>query len=87
MSVLRPERDLFLFSLRPEYAKALFSGLKKYELRRGAGSDLKRGDLAVVYVSGRIKRLFGCFEIGSVFRGSPEEVWRYVSSKRDSGVG
>lgn len=80
-------REYFLFSIRPEYATAIFSGVKRFELRRGSGEELKQGDIAIVYASGRVKRIFGRFIVGRIYRGPPAKIWRIVTSNRDSGVG
>lgn len=80
-------REYFLFSIRPEYASAIFSGVKRFELRRGSGEALKQGDIVIVYASGRVKRIFGRFVVGRIYRGPPARIWRIVTSIRDSGVG
>jgi len=74
-----------LFSIRPEYANAIFSGVKKFELRR-AGPEIEQGSVAVVYASGRVQRIYGFFYIGRVLKGPPDEIWRLVTSRKDSGV-
>uniref|UniRef100_A0A7C1I367 DNA-binding protein n=1 Tax=Fervidicoccus fontis TaxID=683846 RepID=A0A7C1I367_9CREN len=77
----------FLFSIRPLYADAVFSGVKKYELRRGFIDELTTGDIVFLYVSGNEQRIKGLFRAGRIFRGTPQEVWRYVSSDPLSGIG
>ena len=78
---------VFLFSIKPVYATAIVTGVKKFELRRGGGGQLMPGDVAVIYASGKVKRIYGHFIVGRIFRGSPREVWRMVTSRRDSGIG
>ncbi|MEM4748427.1 MAG: DNA-binding protein [Thermosphaera sp.] len=77
----------YLFSIRPVYAYRIFTGVKKYELRRYLGFEIERGDEIVLYVSGRVKSIMGEFTAGRVIRGSPEEVWRRLSRIPDAGVG
>ncbi|MGC8910223.1 MAG: DNA-binding protein [Fervidicoccaceae archaeon] len=76
----------YLFSIRPEYAQAIFEGKKKFELRRGRGAGLEEGGIAVVYVSGRIKEIRGEFTIGRLRIGTPQEIWRYVKRKNPGGI-
>jgi len=76
----------YLFSIRPEYAQAIFEGKKRFELRRGRGGGLEEGGIAVVYVSGRVKEIRGEFTIGRIRVGTPEEIWRYVRRKNPSGI-
>lgn len=78
--------SIYIFSIRPEYAEAIFSGRKKFELRRGKGKDLIKGGLAIVYVSGRVKAILGEFTIGRIIRGPPEKIWRYVRKKNEKGI-
>jgi predicted transcriptional regulator len=78
---------LFLFSIKPVYANAILSGVKRFELRRGSGNDFSYGDIVVIYASGRVKSIVGEFTVGRVFRGSPLHIWRIVSSRRDYGIG
>ena len=75
-------RDV-LMSIRPEYAEAIFSGSKVYELRRrrpsfGAGSRI------VVYSSSPDKRLLGTFEAGAVHEADPRTLWKLV--RRHAGI-
>ncbi|WP_448577133.1 DNA-binding protein [Thermosphaera sp.] len=78
---------IYLFSIKPVYAYRVFTGVKKYELRRYMGFEVRRGDRIILYVSGRVKSLMGEFTAGRVITGSPEEVWRKLSRIHDSGVG
>lgn len=78
---------LFLFSIRPIYARAVLSGAKRYELRRGEVDGISPGDTVFLYVSGREQRIEGLFRAGRVFRGTPHEVWKLVASDPTSGVG
>lgn len=77
----------FLFSIKPIYAKGVLSGVKKYELRRGRLEEMESGDTIFLYVSGNEQKIQGLFRAGKIFRGSPQEVWRFVISDPLSGIG
>lgn len=76
----------FLFSIRPVYARAVLSGVKRWELRRGSLESMSMGDAVVLYVSGNEQRITGMFRAGRIYRGSPHQVWRLVSGDPLSGV-
>ncbi len=67
---------IYLFSIKPVYAYRIFTSVKKYELRRHMGFEVRRGDRIILYVSGRVKSLMGEFTAGRVITGTPEEVWK-----------
>ncbi len=74
-------------SIRPRYARAIFAGIKKFELRRLIrGGPISGGSLIVVYVSGKVKSIVGEFTAGTVYRGTPEAIWNIASGK-GNGVG
>lgn len=75
-----------LFSIRPEYAEAILAGIKKFELRRGASKTLTPGTIAVIYASGRVKRIVGHFIIGRIYKGTPAMIWKIVTSDKKYGV-
>lgn len=72
-------RDV-LMSIRPEYAEAILSGVKTFELRRRRPS-FASGSRVVVYSSFPDQRLLGTFKAGAVHEASPEKLWRLVSEK------
>jgi predicted transcriptional regulator len=72
-------RDV-LMSIRPEYAEAILSGKKTFELRRRRPS-FAVGSRVVVYSSSPDQRLLGTFEAGSVHEASPDEIWQMVSKR------
>ena len=78
--------QVFLFSIKPRYAEAIFSGRKKYELRRLKSLSIPRGSLIVLYVSGDIRSITGEFTAGEVIEDKPENVWRTVKKPR-TGIG
>jgi len=80
------EAQLYLMSIKPRYAKDIFAGKKKYELRRLVGlPPVVEGSTIVVYVSGNVKSVVGEFTAGRVFQAAPERVW-VIASKPGSGV-
>jgi predicted transcriptional regulator len=72
-------RDV-LMSIRPEYAEAILSGAKTFELRRRRPS-FASGSRVVVYSSSPDQRLLGTFEAGTVHEANPGSLWRLVSKK------
>jgi len=78
---------LYLMSIRPQYARAIFQGRKKFELRKLSGvPPVDEGSVIVVYSTKPEQRIIGEFRAGSVVRGSPERVWALVSGP-GSGLG
>lgn len=71
---LRP----LLLSLKPKYAGLIFEGTKKIELRRRVASSMENRN-AFVYVSSPVMQLQGGFQVGQVWKGTPEEVWYWAS--------
>lgn len=69
-----------LLSIRPEYAKKIFSGDKTVELRRKC-PRVKNGDLVLVYVSSPVKALIGAFRVDDVISKPPIELWEKVKNK------
>lgn len=72
-----------LLSIKPEYANAILSGNKRYELRRSIFKDESVQTL-FMYASSPVKRIVGKFEISSIINKSPRELWDEV--KDGSGV-
>jgi predicted transcriptional regulator len=70
-------RDV-LMSIRPEYAEAIFSGAKTFELRRRRPS-FAPGSRVVVYSSSPDQRLLGTFEAGDIHEQNPSKLWKIVS--------
>lgn len=68
-----------LISLRPCFAELIFMGLKQVELRRRF-SDLVEGRQVFIYVSSPERILRGGFRVEQIWKGSPESIWREVSS-------
>ena len=67
-----------LFSLKPQYAKLVFDGPKKVELRRRVLTRMRGRDI-FIYVTSPVGKLRGGFRVGEVWKGPPEEIWNVVS--------
>ena len=65
-----------IFSLKPYYAKLVFEGIKKIELRRRISAIEEQNVL--IYVSSPEKTLRGGFRVGHIWKGSPQEIWDKV---------
>ncbi len=63
-----------LLSVRPQFAEAIVSRRKKYELRR---SIFKRKDVDRVYIysTSPVSKIVGSFEVEEVIEDSPESIW------------
>lgn len=66
-----------LMSIRPQYAAAILTGSKTFELRRRRPS-FAEGSRVVVYSSSPDQRLLGTFEAGAVHEADPAKLWRVV---------
>lgn len=62
-----------LLSIHPVYAKEIFEGRKKVELRRVGFARIPR--FIVVYVTKPIGKVAGFFEVAQVTEAHPEEIW------------
>jgi predicted transcriptional regulator len=69
-------RDV-LMSIRPQYAEAILSGSKLYELRRRRPS-FGVGSRVIVYSSSPDQRLLGTFEAGTIHEADPDALWKLV---------
>jgi predicted transcriptional regulator len=76
-------RDV-LMSIKPQYAAAILSGSKTFELRRRRPS-FAPGSRVVVYSSAPDQKLLGTFEAGEIHADDPERLWALVSE--DAGIG
>ncbi|MEB3760182.1 MAG: DNA-binding protein [Desulfurococcales archaeon] len=76
---------MYLMSIRPQYSRMIFAGIKKYELRKLSGGPLiEEGAIIIVYSSGKVKSIVGEFRAGRIIVGTPEKVWSIV---RQPGTG
>ncbi|WP_321375550.1 ASCH domain-containing protein [uncultured Draconibacterium sp.] len=63
-----------LLAIKEEFASKIFEGSKKYEFRKSIFKD-SRVKTIVVYVSSPVKKVIGEFEIDSVLKEQPENLW------------
>ena len=69
-----------LISLRPRFAKMIFAGTKKVELRR-VRPRIGKGDMVFIYVSSPVMALEGAFEVGRIVSGTPQTIWEKFNRK------
>jgi predicted transcriptional regulator len=63
-----------LLSIRPEYAQAIFEGVKDVEFRRSRlAPDVS---IVIVYVTRPVAKVIGWFEVEAVIEGTPLALWR-----------
>ena len=67
-----------LLSIKPEFAEAIVSGVKKFEFRR---TVFRNPDIEKVYLyaSAPISRVVGCFFVRDILQMNPEKLWRETS--------
>lgn len=84
---MEEDRPLYLMSIRPQYARAIMTGRKKYELRKiSSAPEVEEGSIIIVYASGNVKSIIGEFEARRILLGTPEKVWSLVR-RGSSGIG
>jgi predicted transcriptional regulator len=68
-----PER-VALISIKPQYAEAIFVGLKTVEFRRSRlASDI---EFAIVYATQPVGRILGWFRVAGLAESTPDGLWR-----------
>ncbi len=77
-------RGLWSMAIKKKYAKKIFKGEKKWEIRKIVPVDMKEGDLVYVYVPKPIKAFVGTFEVGKIIREEINKLWEIVG--KDAGV-
>lgn len=70
-----------IFSIRPQHAAKIFSGLKKVELRRIRPKYLRTGTLALIYVTSPVKSVAGAFKVTQVIEKPLDDLWKKVQKK------
>jgi len=81
------EEKLYLASIKPKYAYRIFTGTKKFELRRWIGIRPIENSTIVVYASGSVKAIIGEFKVGRVLFAKPSDIWDMLSTLGNTGVG
>jgi predicted transcriptional regulator len=78
---------MYLMSIRPKYAYRIFTGIKKFELRKWFGVKPEEGSIIIVYASGSVRAIIGEFRVGRIIMGKPSYVWDKLSAMESIGVG
>lgn len=74
LSFLPTSQVDLLITIRPEHARAIYSGNKGYELRRAMPKSVPRR--IFIYEGGGAKKVSGHFVIAGILNGSPDVVWK-----------
>lgn len=67
-----------LLSIKPQYAKVILRGEKKYEFRKN--KPTKKVDRIIFYASSPEKKVVGEAEIDKIIEGTPEEIWKIAKN-------
>ncbi|WP_246851135.1 ASCH domain-containing protein [Vibrio crassostreae] len=72
-----------LLSIKPEFVEKIMSGEKLFEYRKAV---FKRPEVksVVIYSTMPEGKIVGEFEIGSILKSNPEDLWK--ETKNDSGI-
>jgi predicted transcriptional regulator len=73
-------RRTLLISIHPTYARDIFVGRKRVELRKRA-PRVGRGDDVLVYCTSPVKALVGKIRVEGVVRGRPPSLWRKMGKQ------
>src|SRR5688572_19429915 len=67
-----------LLSIKPEFADKIFKGEKKFEFRRTIFKN-ESVKTIIVYASSPVQKVIGEFEIESIIKNDPENLWNSTS--------
>lgn len=72
-----------LLSVKPQFAKLIFDGTKRFEYRKMgfARQDIQK---VVVYASSPIKKIIGEFQISKIILDTPDLIW--MMTKKHAGI-
>lgn len=75
---MQQEVNIVLLSIKPEFAKRIFNGTKKYEFRK---SIFKQANVrkAIVYASSPVKKVVGEFFIEDILNDNVDAIWKETS--------
>lgn len=73
-----------LLAIKPEFARKILDGEKKYEFRRQSFQNLDQLGLVFLYASSPVKRIVGLFTSDRVVEASPAELWELFGD--ESGI-
>ena len=72
-----------LLSIKPEFAKLIFEGIKKFEFRRTIFKN-QTVKTVVVYASSPIQRVIGEFEIETILKADLNTLW--AETREHAGI-
>lgn len=72
-----------LLSIKPKFADLIFDGSKKYEFRKTIFKN-PNVKTVVVYASSPMQKVIGEFEVETILRDAPANLWR--ETQNESGV-
>lgn len=72
-----------ILSIKPEFAKKIFDGDKKFEFRRSIFKN-KNVSKVIVYSSSPVSKVIGEFEIGDIIKKDLKTLWN--ETKEYSGI-
>lgn len=75
---------LLIISIKPQFAKKIFSGEKTVELRKSAPLRAKKGTTLLIYVTSPIKELWGVCTIDKIIKDTPKQLWIRIG--KQSGI-
>lgn len=68
-----------IFSIKPEFAKAIIDNKKKIEFRKkGIRIDINE---VIIYSTSPVKRILGFFYIDKIVRDIPDNIWKEFGNK------
>ena len=69
-----------ILSIKPDYVKKIFSGEKKFELRRRIWRD-SSVNLAFIYCTYPVQKIVGCFNIAYICEAPILDIWKVVKNE------
>ena len=74
--------NAILLSIKPQYAKQILEGNKKYEYRKSLAK--KKCDIILIYSSSPVKKIVASAKIDNTISDSPTSLWE--KTKKHSGI-
>jgi predicted transcriptional regulator len=65
-----------LLSIKPKYVEEIKKETKKYEFRKSVFKSLEDLDRVFIYSSSPVKKIVGCFKVGTILKGHPIVLWQ-----------
>ena len=62
-----------LLPIKPEFAKKILAGTKRFEFRKTMFK--RKVDTVVIYASSPVKKIVGEFKLLGIISGAPDDVW------------